>query len=252
MSLRAACSCDERLQEPRRGEDEPEPEQVQGRSRRREKRVKPDRPDDAGVALLMALLVTLFVSAIGGALVLLASTETRISGGEEWRHQARGVAEVLLERVFQDLLLAPDWTPVLAAGAGATFRDFAGRPRAPSWDPLDLTALTLNVQREADDSNRWGPDGPQWRLYAFGPADKLFAGGAGAPVPARASAFYVVAWIADDPGEGDGNPGADRNEIVQVRADAFGPMRTRDTVLATVRRKSGTLQLVSWRVPESP
>jgi hypothetical protein len=222
---------------------------------------RPDAaPREAGVALLMALMVTLFVSAVGGALVLLAATETRIAGGEEWRHEARGVAEVLLERVFQDLSLAPDWTAVLSGGAGASFQDPAGRPRAVSWDPLDLAALTLNVQREADDFSRWGPDGPRWRLYAFGPADRLFAaagpasGGAasGGPGADRASAFYVIAWVADDPGEGDDDPGADRNETVQVRAEAFGPMRTRCAVLATVRRKSGMLQLVSWRLPDAP
>jgi hypothetical protein len=207
----------------------------------------------------MALMVTLFVSIVGGALVLLAAAETRIAGGEEWRHEAHGVAEVLLERVFQDLLLAPDWTAVLGAGAGASFQDASVRPRAVSWDSLDLATLTLNVQRESDDSNRWGPDGPQWRLYAFGRADRLFAAGqasgvgsGGAAAPARASAFYVIAWVADDPGEGDGDPGADRNETVQVRAEAFGPMRTRYAVLATVRRKSGMLQLVSWRLPDSP
>jgi len=196
--------------------------------------------------LLMALLVTLFVSAIGGALVLLASTETRIAGGEELRHEARGLAEVLLERVFQDLLLAPDWSAVLAAGAGGSFQDSASPARVPSWGLLDLPALTLNVQREADDLNRWGPDGPRWRLYAFGPADRLWPAGAAGPAAGRASMFYVVAWVADDPGEGDGNPAVDRNEAVQVRAEAFGPLRTRWAVNATVRRKSGTLQLVFW------
>jgi hypothetical protein len=190
-----------------------------------------NRTSERGAALLMALLVTLFISAIGGALVLLASTETRIAGAEEWRHQTRGVAEVLLERVLQDLAQEPDWNAVLAAGAGSTFRD-------PASPPLDLAALTLNVQRESDDLNRWGVDGPQWRLYAFGPADSL--------IGARARQFYAAAWVADDPGEGDGNPSADRNETIQVRADAFGPRRTRVGVRATVRRKSGTLQLISW------
>jgi hypothetical protein len=198
--------------------------------------------------VLMALIVTMFLSAVGGALVLLASTETRIASGEERRAEARGLAEVLLGRVCQDLMLAPDWTAVLSSGAGATFRD-TGDPPSP--------ALTLNIQRESDDFNRWGPDGPRWRLYAFGPADRLFVATAGGAGPgtvagagqARASAFYVIAWVADDPGEGDGNPDVDGNETVQVRAEAFGPRRTRQAILATVRRKSGTLQIVSWRMP---
>ena len=204
----------------------------------------------------MALVVTLFLSAIGGALVLLASTETRIAGGETWRAEARGIAEVLLERVFQDLLLTPDWTAALSAGAGATFRDTTAPPPAVSAAAHDLTTLTLNVQRESDDSNRWGPEGPRWRLYAFGPADRLFAAsaaaGSGSTGREPAAAFYAVAWVADDPGEGDGNPGADRNETVQVRADAFGPLQTRCAILATVRRRSGTLQVVSWRNPDAP
>jgi hypothetical protein len=200
---------------------------------------------DSGAALLMALIVTLFLSAIGGVLILLASTETRIAGAEVWRAEARGIAEVLLERVFQDLLLAPDWSDVLSTGTGASFRDTGPPPSTVSPAARDLAALTLNVQRETDDFNRWGPDGPRWRLYAFGPADRLFsAADLGGD---RASTFYAVAWVADDPGEGDGNPGAERNETVQVRAEAFGPMLTRFALLATVRRRSGTLQLVSVR-----
>jgi hypothetical protein len=201
---------------------------------------------ETGAALLMALIMTMFLSAVGGALILLASTETRIASGEERRAEAGGIAEVLLERVFQDLLLAPDWTAVLSSGAGASFQETGAPPLPVRAEVRDLAALTLNLQREADDSNRWGPDGPRWRLYAFGPAERLFAG------PTPAAAVYVIAWVADDPGEGDGNPVADRNETVQVRAEAFGPLRTRQTILATVRRKSGMLQVISWRAPESP
>jgi hypothetical protein len=220
--------------------------------------------------LLMTLIVTMLLSAVGGALVLLASTETRIASGEQRRAQARGLAEVLLTRVCQDLMLAPDWSAVLSTGSGATFQDTGPPPTPVRGNVADLAALTLNVQRESDDFNRWGPDGPRWRLYAFGPAERLFAGAAGGAGPGpgppgpgttatvasvgevRASAFYVIAWVADDPGEGDGNPGADRNETIQVRAEVFGPLRTRQAILATVRRKSGRLQVVSWRTPEIP
>jgi hypothetical protein len=199
-----------------------------------------------GAALLMALIVTLFVSAVGGALMVLAATDRRIATAEESRDVARGLAEVLLERVFQDLLQAPDWSAVLSSGAGATFRDTGLPPAAVRAQVGDLAALTLNVQREADDFNRWGPDGPRWRLYAFGPADRLVARAASFRAE---SSFYVIAWVADDPGEGDGNPDADCNETIQVRADAFGPFGTRQAMLATVRRKSGMLQVVSWRTP---
>jgi len=217
---------------------------------------------DQGIALFMALLVTLFLAAVSGGLLLLASTESRIAGAEELRSEADGVAEVMLERALQELLQTPDWSAVLAGAAVATFRDTASSPPwVASWGVLDLPALTLQVQRDADVANRWGRDGPRWELYAYGRADGLLgpsgagAGGGAAggdPGRGRAARFYAIVWVADDPGEGDGDPAADRNDTVQVRADAFGPMRTRHTVLATVRRSSGALQVTSWREPEPP
>ncbi len=232
------------------------------------------RDSDDGIALLMALLVTMLLAAVSGGLLLLATTESRIAGAEEFRSEAHGVAEVMLERALQELLQTPDWSAVLAGAAVATFRDTASAPPwvAAGWGALDLSALTRQVQRDADVANRWGRDGPGWQLYAYGRADGLFGaagvgasgGAAGGGGPAgggaaggdpgreRAARFYAIAWVADDPGEGDGDPAADRNETVQVRADAFGPMRTRHTVLATVRRNSGMLQVTSWREPEPP
>ncbi len=219
---------------------------------RRKGNVKRRRDVDQGIALFMALLVTLFLAAVSGGLLLLASTESRIAGAEELRSEADGVAEVMLERALQELLQAPDWSAVLAGAAVASFRDTASAPPwVAGWGALDLPALTLQVQRDADVSNRWGRDGPRWELYAYGRADGLF-GPSGAGPGERATRFYAIAWVADDPGEGDGDPAADRNDTVQVRADAFGPMRTRHTVLATVRRSSGALQVTSWREPEPP
>ncbi len=240
---------------------------------RRKRRRRRGRDTDDGIALLMALLVTLLLAAVSGGLLLLATTESRIAGAEEFRSEAHGVAEVMLERALQELLQTPDWSAVLAGAAGATFRDTASAPPwVAGWGALDLPALTRQVQHDADVGNRWGRDGPRWQLYAYGRADGLSgpsgvgasggaAGGGGAagagaaggdPGRERAARFYAIAWVADDPGEGDGDPAADRNETVQVRADAFGPMRTRHTVLATVRRSSGMPQVTSWREPEPP
>jgi hypothetical protein len=36
---------------------------------------------------------------------------------------------------------------------------------------------------------------------------------------------------------------------VVVRAEAFGPFRSRQALVATVRRQGGSLELVSWREP---
>jgi hypothetical protein len=37
-----------------------------------------------------------------------------------------------------------------------------------------------------------------------------------------ASDAYVVAWVADDPDETDGDPSRDSNGVILVRAEAFG------------------------------
>lgn len=205
---------------------------------------------DQGVALLLVLLSLLLFLAVTGVLVMLTSTETRIAGAEQARQMARGAAEVALERGLQELAEAADWSVILAGAARASFADPGAPPPVGEWGALDLVVLTNRVQRDADAANRWGADGPIWRVFGWGALATLLDTAPGASPGTSAllePPIYVVVWVADDEGEGDGNPAADTNQMVSVRADAFGPFRSRQALQATVRRRGGGLELVSWR-----
>jgi hypothetical protein len=217
---------------------------------------------DTGIALLLVVISLALFLAVAGALVMMASMEIRMSGAERARHAVRGAAEVALERALQELAIAADLNEILAGSvrSGVAGADLA--PDVAGWGALDLPALTDSLQRESDAANRWGADGQVWRLFGYtslgtlldaagpgasGAAGAGGAGGAGAAGAAAAGAFYTVTWVSDDPADGDGNPSGDANGRVVVRAEAFGPFRSRQALVATVRRHGGGVELISWR-----
>lgn len=207
------------------------------------------RRSDAGVALLLVVISLALFLAVAAALVMMASTEIRMAGAERARHAVRGAAEVALERALQELAIAADLNEILA---GSVRSGLAGAELAPSvagWGALDLPALTDGLQRESDAANRWGADGQVWRLFGYASLDTLLDVAGLDAAGSGADAFYTVAWVSDDPADGDGNPSADANGRVVVRAEAFGPFRSRQALVATVRRHGGALEVISWREP---
>jgi hypothetical protein len=205
-------------------------------------------PSDAGIALLMVILSLAFFLAVAAALVLMASMDTRMAGAERARHVVSGAAEVALERALQELAIAADWNEILAGSVRSGVAGADLSPNVGEWGALDLSALTDGLQRETAAANQWGADGQVWRLFGYAPLDVLLdAAGAGAS--GVSGALYTVAWVSDDPADGDGNPSADANERVVVRVEAFGPFRSRQALTATVRRHGGSLELISWREP---
>jgi hypothetical protein len=53
--------------------------------------------------------------------------------------------------------------------------------------------------------------------------------------------------VADDPSEGDNNPAVDTNDVILVRARAFGRARIHRDVELALSHASGRLTLLSWR-----
>lgn len=219
---------------------------------------------DAGIALLLVVISLALFLAVAATLVLMASMEIRMAGAERARHAVRGAAEVALERALQELAIAADLNEILAGSvrSGVAGADLA--PDVAGWGALDLSALTDGLQRESDAANQWGADGQVWRLFGYASLDTLLdaagpgaggasgAGGAGGAAGGGGTAgnpFYTVAWVSDDPADGDGNPSADANGRVVVRAEAFGPFRSRQALVATVRREGGSMEVISWREP---
>ena len=114
--------------------------------------------------------------------------------------------------------------------------------RSPPWGtPLDLVALTTEVQAESDAVAVWGANNPSWRVYASGSFDAA----AGTILPAAAA--YLVVWVADDPSEADNNPAADTNEIVLLHGLAVNGLGMRSAAQVTAQRTGGVIRIPAWR-----
>jgi hypothetical protein len=187
--------------------------------------------DERGTALLLALLATMLVSALGVALVLTTATETFISANYRGAQEVLYAADAGLERSIQDLLQETNWNGVLAGTNKSSFTD-AGGARLPDGSPVDLDSMTAVLQGDSDATYGNVPNRPIWRIYSHAPLDALLATGT---ISTRA---YVLVWVGDDPAETDGDPSIDSNGIVFMRAEAFGQNGGRKIVEATVRRNS--------------
>jgi hypothetical protein len=198
------------------------------------------------MALVMTIVVMAVVGGIGGIVVLLAGTETRLAALEQVRIVERGLAEVQMERAFQDLARAEDWNAVLSGAARSSFVGASDRPYVAGWGIVDLARRTTELQAQV--GTRWGPDAPRWRLYSHGRGSDLLPG---SPDPARA--YYTAAWVADDQGDGDGRGEVDANGVVMVRGEAIGPYGSRQVWVATIRRVGGPVgggvEVLSLRSP---
>jgi hypothetical protein len=207
--------------------------------------------DERGVALIIALMAMMLLTALGAAVVMVSNTETHIAGNYRNSQEALYAADAAVERVVQDLLLIPRWNDILAGSAQSGFVD--GAMTAPKSLPgggtitlcCGANTATAQLQTDTDSLNLWGANNPQWRLFAWGPLSDML------PNDQIDSPMYVVVWVADDPADGtpdpvgniavpDGNPLLDTNGTVTLHAEAVGPAGTRKVIEVTVARTSST------------
>jgi hypothetical protein len=229
-----------------------------------------------GVAVVIAVMATTLMLTLGGALILLSSSETAIAANFRAGHEATYAADAAVERALADLRNQTDWTPVLAGTVRSSFADGlpSGTRTLGDGSTIDLDRITnvancgkTSVCSDADLSGvtterPWGANNPRWALFAYGPLANVLG-----PASVR-SAFYVLAFVGDDPSENDGNPAADGltvagapnpgNGIVVIRAETFGPRSAHKIVEATIGRltipppdpggqTSTELRVLSWR-----
>jgi Tfp pilus assembly protein PilX len=222
-----------------------------------------------GVALIIALLAMVLMTALGMALMLVSETETLIGSNYRDSVEASYVADAGIERVMQDVLSIPDWNTILTsvdnvqAGVTSGFIDGTLTPTLPDGRVINLTSATNMVNcgkatacSDADmDANaaerQWGKNNPRFRLFAWGPVNDLN------PTPTLNSPFYVAVWIADDGAETDDNPavdgaaasaawqatGQDTNPgtgVLTLRAEAFGPGGAHRVIETTIARTDST------------
>lgn len=196
--------------------------------------------DERGTAIVLALVGGLVVAGVAATVAMLATFDVRLTAADRWRAQASSAASAALEAGVAQLAREPAWDAVLDGsrlypGNGGQTIDVGG------WS-LDIGGLTAERARVSA-SSAWGAGAVQWQPYAWGLLDEVV------PAFAPARGIYVAVWVADDPADGDGNVQRDANGRVEVRAEAFGPARTRAAVVATVRRRPHGVEIVAWRAP---
>jgi hypothetical protein len=219
------------------------------------------------MAVVIALMSMLLLSALGAALVLTTSAETTIAANFGEAQAGLHAADAAVELAVADLATAADWTPILDGSVWSGLAHTLPEPGRTAADgsPLDLDRRvnTLNCRNgdgcDAGDltaltgERPWGPNNPVWRLYAYGPLSTLLAD------PGIDSAQYVAVLVADDPSENDGDPlrdGVDEGNPgrgrILVRGEAFGPRGAHQIVAITLARSGSDsapgVRVLSWHV----
>jgi hypothetical protein len=195
-----------------------------------------DRPRDGarGFVLLAVLVWLAFLAtvALGAALVTMYEPATAAAAHE--RTRLRRAAESATALALLDLATRFDWRAIPAGGLVSPFtdgsagtRDVGGRTidlDVETWRrtcgrdaPCDDPATTLSTE-----SRPWGLRNPRWRLYAHLPLSRLAA------AAGQVCDCYLVAWVADDPADDDGDPGAD----APLGVDGHGVLLVRGAVFA--------------------
>jgi Tfp pilus assembly protein PilX len=211
--------------------------------------------NERGVAMIIALMAMSLMIALGTALMLTTTTETKIVQNFRNSSESLYAADAGLERALDDMLTIPDWNYLLSGSSKSALVDgaptgtrtladgsvlnlaevlnMANCQKTTTCSATDLTAVT--VERP------WGPNNPTWQLFAYGPLNTVLPqGGINSP-------YYVIVMVGDDPSENDGDPLHDGvsqtnpgSGVLAMRAEAFGPRGSHKVVELTVARTDTT------------
>ena len=212
--------------------------------------------DEHGIAMLIAMMAMLLMTALGIALILTTSSETMIAGNFRNGSEALYAADAAVERAMEDILTVPDWNKLLDGSTQSAFVDGAptGTRTLPDGSTIDLTqAINMaNCQKVTTCSDAdmnaitterpWATNNPRWKLYAYSRLQDLL------PTTATInSAYYIVVFVGDDPSENDGDPtkdGADATNpgsgVIAMRAEAFGAQGAHKVIELTLARTDTT------------
>jgi hypothetical protein len=212
-----------------------------------------------GIAVLVAMMAILIMTAFGTALILSSSSETTIAGHFVNALEGGYAADAMLARGLDDLLGMDDWNPVIAGVLQSRWVDGppTGARTLADGSRIDLSQVVnmANCQKgsacspadivEATSDRPWGANNPEWKVYAHGPLPAVMAG---ANVDSR---FYVLLLVGQGPAP----------NLLALRAEAFGPRGAHAIVEATAARTSSAnnerdyngppvqnvVKLLSWR-----
>ena len=223
-----------------------------------------------GIALIVAMMAMLLMTALGVALVLTTSSETMIASNFRNGQEALYAADAVVERAMDDILTVADWNKLLDGSTQSAFVDGppSGTRNLPEGSTIDLAqvlnlancdhvAACTDAEMNAVSAMRpWTTNNPRWKLYSYGKlADMLPAS------DTINSSYYVVLMVGDDPSENDDDPLHDGvtpcplddptgsiktmtnpvtcnlgSGVIALRAEAFGPRGAHKVIEITVAR----------------
>ena len=213
-----------------------------------------DPRSERGVALIIALMAMMMMVALGTALMLTTTSESRITRNFRNGSEALYAADAVVERAMDDLLTIPDWNTLLSGASTSAFVDGApnGTRTLADGQAINIGELLnmANCQKTSACSGvdmdtvtverPWGPNNPRWQLFAYGPLNTITA------TATVNSPFYVVVMVGDDPSENDADPlhdsvgNASGAGVLALRAEAFGPFGAHKVIEMTVARTDTT------------
>src|SRR4029450_12254891 len=137
--------------------------------------------DEHGIAMIVAMMAMLLMSALGIALVLTTSSETTIASNFSNSSVALYAADAAVERSMEDILTVPDWNKLLDGSAQSAFVDGppSGVRTLSDGSTIDLTqAINMancqkvttcsNAEMDASTAERpWATNNPRWKLYSY-------------------------------------------------------------------------------------
>ena len=213
------------------------------------------RERERGAALVVALMATMLLSALGLALILTTTTETKITGNYTYGQEAMYAADAAIERTVQDVLTVPDWNNMLSGAQRSAFVDGSpsGTRTLPNGSVIDLgeatnmincgklTSCSVTEMNTVTEDRPWGLNNPRYQLFAYGPSNEFIETGT------TNSPFYVIVWVADDPADSDDDPTQDGNNaankgsgVVLLRAEAWGGRGAHRVIEVTLTRTDST------------
>lgn len=219
----------------------------------------------AGFILLVVLAWLALMSSLALGVSLVTMYEPTAAAAAHDRVRLRRAAESAATLALAALAVRLDWSTLPAGGASSPFTD--GGPGVRMLDTLTVdlpaetswrtcgrpTACDDAATMATTDGRPWGARNPRWRLFVHLPLSRLDeAAAAGCPC-------YLVAWIADDPGDEDGDPMADAppgtagHGMMLIRGAAFaagGAVAEVEALVAQPCRRSGAvcpgIRVQSW------
>ena len=141
--------------------------------------------------MIVTLMAMLFMMALGTALILTTSTESKITRNFRTSSAALYAADAVLERAVDDLRTIHDWSAVLSGAVQSAFVDGppAGMRALADGRQIDLGEIVnlANCRTAAacsgsdmDDitaERPWGPNNPRWQPFAWGYLNDIMPAG---------------------------------------------------------------------------